>query len=204
MPRETICVYCEKPLLDVDHAKKHVLEQCPKAPWRARLAGLEQTNIRLQAALDDAERGRRGQSEHYALTKGKLEAAEALNTPLRERVAALEQQLSEGRGLLGELTDRNKSVFHSSGCKLSQYQPTPCPGAPCWLWRVRTHLGHTSAVDGTTSDNTAIRPLDPAKVEAALRDLTALLSDAMERRSLNSLALEPVLTKALGVLEGKS
>lgn len=34
MPRETICVYCEKPLLDAEHAKRHVLEQCEKAPAR--------------------------------------------------------------------------------------------------------------------------------------------------------------------------
>jgi hypothetical protein len=35
----------------------------------------------------------------------------------------------------------------------------------------------------------------------ALEELAAVCTDAMERRSLNSLALEPVLTKALRVLE---
>ena len=27
-----ICAYCAKPLLDADHARKHVSEQCPSAP----------------------------------------------------------------------------------------------------------------------------------------------------------------------------
>lgn len=32
------CVWCDKPLLDVEHAKQHVAEKCTGAPWRGALA----------------------------------------------------------------------------------------------------------------------------------------------------------------------
>jgi chromosome segregation ATPase len=80
MPRETICVYCEKPLLDAEHAKKHVLEQCTKAPWRARLAELEQKNARLQGEL--AESRKLGLQENTELgeARRRLYALEDENT----------------------------------------------------------------------------------------------------------------------------
>lgn len=31
------CAWCFKPMVDADHARKHVLEQCEKAPWREAL-----------------------------------------------------------------------------------------------------------------------------------------------------------------------
>lgn len=41
MGLSTTCAWCGKPLLDEPHAKKHVVEQCEKAPWRQKLAELE-------------------------------------------------------------------------------------------------------------------------------------------------------------------
>jgi hypothetical protein len=44
-------------------------------------------------------------------------------------------------------------------------------------------------------------PAAPPPVLAVFRSLTDLLADAMERRRLNSLALEPALTAAVKALE---
>lgn len=42
MPLEIKCVWCNGPLLDVEHAKKHVAEKCPAAPWRKQIADLRE------------------------------------------------------------------------------------------------------------------------------------------------------------------
>ena len=35
-----VCVWCQKPLLDAEHAKEHV-RRCEAAPWTAEIARLE-------------------------------------------------------------------------------------------------------------------------------------------------------------------
>lgn len=50
------CVWCDKPLLDVEHAKKHVAEQCEVAPWRKQIEGLRAESSRMVAELGAAQK----------------------------------------------------------------------------------------------------------------------------------------------------
>lgn len=51
MPTGLSCAWCAKPLIDAEHAKKHVVEQCTAAPWRAQIAALEARVAALTDAL---------------------------------------------------------------------------------------------------------------------------------------------------------
>jgi hypothetical protein len=174
MPRETICVYCEKPLLDAEHAKKHVLEQCPKAPWRGRLAELEATNTRLDkllakcatdyADLNEANTRLRDELERVAreLSLARIAQREvnavlaervAANTPLRARVAALEKQLS------GVEADRDAPPSTRCPCPCHGLVKALEPDDDCALCGHRLEPAGAPAVTGTTSDKAPFRNL---------------------------------------------
>lgn len=48
------CVYCNAVLLDADHAKKHVVDQCENSPHKVMRDQLNQTNILLAILVEDA------------------------------------------------------------------------------------------------------------------------------------------------------
>ena len=49
-----MCVYCGKPLVDPEHAVKHVVDQCEHSPHKVMRDQLNQTNILLAILVEDA------------------------------------------------------------------------------------------------------------------------------------------------------
>ncbi len=54
MGQSIVCAYCQKPLVDTEHAVKHVVDQCENSPHKVMRDQLNQTNILLAILVEDA------------------------------------------------------------------------------------------------------------------------------------------------------
>lgn len=106
MSVSVVCAWCKKPLLDAEHAKQHVAEQCAAAPWRKESDKLavERNALEVESALKD-ERIATLEAENTSLRIQVTEIAE-----LRARMdrfnrwqEALDELRAENTRLRGEL-----------------------------------------------------------------------------------------------------
>jgi hypothetical protein len=115
-------------------------------------------NIRLQKEAAENMEALRMAGEVQQVFRDERDAARAANTPLRERVAALEKLLSEGRDAVirdsapfaayhEERTRHGGGEFHER--------------ATSFFWTLGDRFNFPPAVTGTTSDKSAIRQPEP-------------------------------------------